>query len=182
MKVVIFRKFKRAGFSAIEDVFLFISAATIFIIMLLDSANVIGRYLFNYPVKGTIEIAGLGLVLIIFFSISSVHRTGQHIGMDTVLDLLRRKKPAFYHGLQSFNALLFLIVVALIGYFLFPAALESRVMHQQTEGPLYVMVWPFKLCIVVGCAIICVRSVILLIRHLRATGSASRRLQVQEEQ
>lgn len=166
MKVPLIRK--KVRLSTIEDVFTIIASASILFIMLISVSNVIGRYLFNFPVPGTVEIAAMLLVLIIFLSISGVQRSEGHIGMDTLLELAKRKKPSYYHALQAFHFFISFLILGLVGTYFFPAALESRKMHEWTEGPLFIPMWPFKLCIVIGCTLICVRLFLQIIQHLRA--------------
>lgn len=89
--------------------------------------------------------------------------------MDTFLELLRRKKKVHYHRLQAFHAAVFFLMMGIIGYYFFPDMLESLKMHEWTEGPLYIPKWPFKLCIVVGCALICVRLIFQTIQHSKAS-------------
>ena len=78
---------KKIRLSTIENLFTIFASASILFIMLISVSNVIGRYLFNFPVPGTVEIATMLLVLIIFLSISGVQRSEGHIGMDTLLEL-----------------------------------------------------------------------------------------------
>jgi len=159
---------KKIRLSTIEDVFTIIASASILFIMLISVSNVIGRYLFNFPVPGTVEIATMLLVLIIFLSISGVQRSDGHIGMDTLLELAKRKKPSCYHALQAFHFFISFLILGFIGYYFFPSALESKKMHEWTEGPLFIPMWPFKLCIVIGCALICVRLILQISRHVKA--------------
>ncbi|MFC1867067.1 TRAP transporter small permease [Thermodesulfobacteriota bacterium] len=158
---------KKIRLSTIEDLFTIIAAASILFIMLISVANVFGRYLFNYPVPGTVEIAAVLLVFIIFLGISGVQRSEDHIGMDTLLDLVKKKKSSYYHALQAFHFFISFLILGLIGCYFIPSMMESVEMHEWTNGPLFIPIWPFKLSIIIGCTLMCIRLFLQIIQHLR---------------
>jgi TRAP-type C4-dicarboxylate transport system permease small subunit len=160
---------RRVNFSSVEEGLLLLAAIAIFFIMLLTVSDVTGRYVFIRPVPGTAEISELVLVIIIFLGLSGTHRVGGHIGMEAVTELLKRKKRLpLYHAFESFNAFLSLILWAIIAYYFFQATLVSQAMDEISCGPLYISIWPFKLCIAIGSTFICVRLVIQLVQLVKS--------------
>lgn len=159
---------KKVRLSNIEDLFTIIAAASILFIMLISVANVIGRYLFDYPVPGTVEIAAVLLTLIIFLSISGVQRSEGHIGMDTLYELVKKRKTSCYHALKTFHFSISFLIIGFIGCYFIPSMLESIEIHEWTNGPLFIPLWPFKLSIFFGCALMCVRLFLQIIHHSRS--------------
>lgn len=56
--------------------------------MLLTFADVVGRYLFNSPLRGAFEITELALLTLIFAGLPLVSRADEHVTMDFIDKLL----------------------------------------------------------------------------------------------
>ncbi|WP_102348992.1 TRAP transporter small permease [Bacillus sp. Marseille-P3661] len=67
-----------------------VSSVILFLMMLLTTADVAGRYFFNKPITGAFELTGLALALIVFFSLGMTQITKDHIEID----FLTNKFPA----------------------------------------------------------------------------------------
>ena len=160
-------KIKGLKFANVENTFSIIAAAAIAFILAITTANVIGRYLFNKPVPGTIEIAKIVIVLIIFLSTSMVQRMRLHIGMDTLLEVFKRKKLSVYYGIQIFNFIVFFGVMAIVGIYFVPSLMDSLGINEKTTGPLFIVVWPFKVAIIIGCGLICIRLLTQIYEHFK---------------
>ena len=71
------------------DAVLGIAASAILMgMMLLTFADVVGRYLFNRPVRGGFEVTELGLLVLIFAGLPLVSRREEHVTVDLVDHLL----------------------------------------------------------------------------------------------
>lgn len=64
------------------------AALLLFAMMLLTAADVVSRYVFNWPLRGAFEITELGLLTLIFAGLPLVSRADQHVTMDFVDRLL----------------------------------------------------------------------------------------------
>ncbi|EGL83110.1 Tripartite ATP-independent periplasmic transporter DctQ component [Caldalkalibacillus thermarum TA2.A1] len=53
--------------------------------MFLVCADVVGRFFFNRPIRGTFEMTELGIGLLIFFSLSYTHLCREHISIDFII-------------------------------------------------------------------------------------------------
>jgi TRAP-type transport system small permease protein len=72
------------------DVVLGIAASAILMgMMLLTFVDVVGRYVFNRPVRGGFEVTELGLLVLIFAGLPLVSHAGEHVTMDFIDRLLK---------------------------------------------------------------------------------------------
>ena len=55
------------------------------VMMMVTAVDVIGRFVFNLPVKGSIEITGFLLVFTIFLAIAYAQSREQHITIDILV-------------------------------------------------------------------------------------------------
>ncbi|MFC1945587.1 TRAP transporter small permease [Chloroflexota bacterium] len=162
---------KKMRLSTIEDLFTWVGALSILTIVAMSTSNVFGRYLFNSPVPGTVEVARMVLMIIMIFSVSSAQRFDLHISMDMLPEVLKRKTPNFYHGLMVFHLIIFLVIMGIIAYFFIPAAMESKAIFEKTDGPLFLPFWPFLLGVTAGCSLLCIRLVVQIYGHIRRQGN-----------
>jgi TRAP-type C4-dicarboxylate transport system permease small subunit len=67
------------------DALLGIAASAILMaMMLLTFVDVVGRYVFNRPVRGGFELTELGLLVLIFAGLPLVSHAGEHVTMDFI--------------------------------------------------------------------------------------------------
>jgi len=59
--------------------------------MVLTFLDVVGRYLFNRPLRGAFELTELGLVVLIFAGLPLVSHANEHVTMDFIDKLLGRR-------------------------------------------------------------------------------------------
>jgi TRAP-type transport system small permease protein len=64
------------------------AAALLFGLMMLTTADVIGRYVFNWPLRGAFEITELLLLALIFAGLPLASRTDEHVTLDFIDMLL----------------------------------------------------------------------------------------------
>lgn len=63
-----------------------IGMASIFILLLLTVADVIGRFIFNHPIPGTFELTKILFALSVFFSLSVSQYRGENLGITLIYD------------------------------------------------------------------------------------------------
>lgn len=71
------------------------AAILLFGLMALTTADVIGRYFFNWPLRGAFEITELLLLTLIFAGLPLASRVDEHVTLDFVDKLLDRKGRLF---------------------------------------------------------------------------------------
>ena len=60
------------------------AAALLFGLMLLTAADVVGRYIFNWPIRGAFEITELLLLVLIFAGLPLASRADEHVTLDFI--------------------------------------------------------------------------------------------------
>jgi TRAP-type transport system small permease protein len=66
----------------------FSAAVLLFCLMMLTTADVIGRYVFNWPIRGAFEITELLLLTLIFAGLPLASRADEHVTLDFIDMLL----------------------------------------------------------------------------------------------
>lgn len=89
-----------------------IGMAVIAILMLLTVCDVLGRWLFSSPIKGTYELTGIGLALMVFFSLGYAHRQREHIEMDFITAKFPKAVQRLLYGMIEIVVAVFMTVVA----------------------------------------------------------------------
>ena len=60
------------------------ASAILLVMMLLTFADVVARYLFNFPIRGAFEVTELMLLVLIFAGLPLVSRADEHVTMDFI--------------------------------------------------------------------------------------------------
>ena len=68
-----------------------IGATLLPVLMLLIVADVIGRYFFNAPIKGTTEISELVLLTVILLAAGYTMSVGEHVAVEALISRLRHR-------------------------------------------------------------------------------------------
>jgi TRAP-type C4-dicarboxylate transport system permease small subunit len=85
------------------------AAAVLMAMMLLTFVDVIGRYLFNRPLRGGFEVTELALLVLIFAGLPLVSHADEHVTMDFIDRLLGpRARLALQRAVDAFCAAIFL--------------------------------------------------------------------------
>ena len=109
-----------------------LSSLLLFLLMLLTTADVSGRYFFNKPLTGTYELTGLALAVIIFFSLGMAQVKRDHIEIDFLTNKMPQKVQ---DGLYALSSLILFVLVILMGWQLFEFAGRIAEGHE-TSGDL----------------------------------------------
>lgn len=84
-----------------------LSALTLLVMMGLMVADVIGRYLFNQPIRGAYEITEFLMCVMVFGALPLVSLWRRHVEASLVADLLPRVAPALHWLAGVASVLLF---------------------------------------------------------------------------
>jgi len=137
-----------------------LSAVSIFIMLLLVVANVIGRYAFNAPITGAFEITESLLVVIIMLGLAL---TQFHDGHIRVTILTRRLPRRWAHAAHVGTLLLGAVFFAWCAYATWKFAYESYTFNEQEWGTITFPLYPFKFVVFVGIVLLAVQFVIDMI-------------------
>jgi len=147
----------------IED---WLNLASVFIIMFLmffATTEIVGRYIFNTPVPGHVEIVELIMAGVVFFGIAYTERVGGHVRME--LFVTRVLKGRAYHTAEAVTAALSLFVYIFILIYTFKASVFAFQIGDNTAY-LYWPTWPSKFAVPLGSFFLCIRFLIEIIQHI----------------
>jgi len=156
-------RFIEGNMRHIED---WLNLASVFIIMFLmffATTEIVGRYIFNSPVPGHVEIVELIMAGVVFFGIAYTERVGGHVRME--LFVTRVLKGRAYHIAEAVTCILSLFVYIFILIYTFKASLFAYQVGDNTAY-LYWPTWPSKFAIPLGSFFLCTRFIIEIIQHL----------------
>jgi TRAP-type C4-dicarboxylate transport system permease small subunit len=137
----------------------YVSAAAIIILMLLVTANVIGRYFFNEPITGAPEIACLLMIVIVFPALAWVALEGKHVRVDFIMDRFSPIVQAITDGIML---IISLGIYAIISWRSFPAAINST----DVSSLLSIPQAPFYWIMAVGWALFSMSIIALIIKNI----------------
>lgn len=141
-----------------------VSAGLVFSMMLLVAFNVLGRYFFNHPVTGTIELTMLLMVGIIFLGYAYAQRRRMHIRVTLFTSRLGAKG-------QLISDILYFSVTAvffsILAWRTTIAAIDSWQIREILQGVLPLPVYPAKTLIPIASVMAVLQSVADLVGVLR---------------
>ena len=127
------------------------SATLAFLLSFLVVADVVGRVVFNAPVKGTPEIVSMTIVIICFLQASYAIRSGGMLRVDALTNMLPARARA---ALAVWGCLLGALFFAVILYGGIDPLLHAwRSAEYEGEGALRVPTWPARLTVLLGSAL-----------------------------
>jgi TRAP-type transport system small permease protein len=88
-----------------------IAQLTLGLMALAVIVNVLGRYLFKWPLRGTVEIVQLLLVVTVYFSVAYTEMRRGHVTMDEVVDHFPRRIKLIVGGIMYFATAIFILIM-----------------------------------------------------------------------
>ncbi len=135
------------------------AAAIILLLGFLVCADVIGRSVFNSPVKGTPEMVSMSIVIICFLLAGYAVQSGGMIYTDAVSGLFGNRGLAFG---QLMSAVLGILFFGLIVWGSFEPTLHAITSGEyEGEGALRVPAWPARIIVLIGSALVVVTYVLI---------------------
>lgn len=143
-----------------------VAAILAFLICFLVCADVIGRVVFNSPVKGTPELVSFSIVVICFLQAPFAIRSGGMIFVDAVTSHL---PPLAQRVLEIFGYLLGLGFFVLVCWGSIDPSIHAWTSNEfEGEGALRVPVWPARFIIILGTFLAALNYLLLIIQRSRA--------------
>lgn len=120
-----------------------IGMALVILLMFLTVAHVIGRYIFNYPMLGVVEVSGLMVITLVFLASPYDFLIDRHIGVDVIARRLPLKTSTVVNFITHFMSLV-VMTLALIwtirqGYKISLSGARTSQLHIP-EFPFYYVV------------------------------------------
>jgi TRAP-type C4-dicarboxylate transport system permease small subunit len=128
------------------------AAAIIFLLGFLVCADVLGRAIFNAPVKGTPEMVSMSIVIICFLLAGYSVQSGGMIYTDVFSSMFGVRGRAFA---QLLSAVLGIVFFGIIVWGSYEPTLHAWVSGEyEGEGALRVPVWPARTVVVIGAVLV----------------------------
>lgn len=150
-----------------------VGTLTILLVMLLISADVVGRYFFGRPIAGVPELVAMSILVIVFLQIANTLARGKLTRTDAFLGFVRRRSQRLGDGLDALmHAAGFYLIFVLVSAF-HPLFMRSYGRNEMvgTVGQFIAPIWPVHLVVLVGSimllAVFAVRALCLAIRAVR---------------
>lgn len=153
----------------ISDLLAWIGGAALILMMLHITAEVVGRYFFNSPLHGTVEIVPTYyMVATVFLPLALIEKLNGHI----VVELVSKHFPERIQEIQI--ALVALLSAAYFGAFTWQTwgdAVQKFEVREVSLGNVAVTVWPTRFYVPIGCGMITILLVYKAIRLFRGDNS-----------
>ena len=151
------RSASAAAYDRLEMAFVWLAYAALFAMTVLTTADAFLRYLFNAPLPGIEELTvEIFMPALVYFSIAYVFRTGGHVRITLISDLLpARAQRALWCVFDLLTAALF----ALIAFGLYQRTFSAFRMNEYSSSPLNYVIWPSFAIATIGSALLVVRAV-----------------------
>jgi TRAP-type C4-dicarboxylate transport system permease small subunit len=148
----------------VTRVLLVLAAVLAFLLCFLVVADVIGRVVFNSPVKGTTEIVSLSIVIICYLQAGFAIRSGGMLHVDMFVS---KGSPRVQSVFAALAALAGLVFFAAICWGSFDGAAHAWTSNEfEGEGALRVPVWPARFVLILGTFVAAFSYLLMLLQHL----------------
>lgn len=146
------------------------SGIVIFTLVLLATANIVGRKLFNLPLPGFIDWVEQSMAVFAFAGLAYCQREGGHIRMDIFIQKLHGKKLWFA---EILSVLLMLLVTSALIYGTWSHFLRSfdpaaPLWSRDSSIDIGLPLWPAKLVVPMAMALLWLRLALQLWGYSRA--------------
>lgn len=136
-----------------------LAAAWAFVLSFVILTDVTGRYFFNAPLQGTVEIVANSIVMIVFLQAGYAIRSHSMLRTEVLLNIMGPTGQRVALGLADLLGVAFFLLIVLGGI---DPAIRSFVNGEfEGEGALRVPVWPTRWVIVIGSALSIVNYLVL---------------------
>lgn len=151
-------------FFRLESLLNLAGGMAIFLLVLLATVNVLGRWLFSAPISGYVDWVEQAMAFIAFLGIAYTQRMGGHIRMDILVGKLRHRFLWFTELLTTSLMLLITLILIYGSYLHFWRAFSIGDSSLDINLPT----WPAKLAVPVALTILALRLLLQIWGYLRA--------------
>jgi TRAP-type C4-dicarboxylate transport system permease small subunit len=150
------------GIRKITNILCYIGMGVLMGLMFLGTADVIGRYLLNKPIKGAYGISEAMLVAITFFGWADTLSVEGHVCVDAFISRLRPKARAIIGVITSFIALV------VFGLMTWRSALKAIASSKGTEviDVINIPIYLVQFLVSVGAFVLCLELIIQMVHFV----------------
>ncbi|MDD5702015.1 MAG: TRAP transporter small permease, partial [Dehalococcoidales bacterium] len=139
-----------------------ISGIFIFLMMVLTTADVFLRYIFNSPIKGNLELQTMMMVAVVFFGLAWVQAKRGHIRMEVISSRLSGPNQEI---LNLLGDVLFLVIAIVITW---QMSLQSWIAFKTGDyyfGLIKFPLWPAKSALFLGMGLVSLQLIAGIIQN-----------------
>ena len=157
----------------------YISVAVLLIMVFFVAADVIGRYLFDRPILGGMEIQELMMVVIIFLALGITTFDKQHVYVELLVIRLKGRTLAIVNSIATLASLIF---IALLIWQTAKNGLNDLTSEAPTISPsLSIPIAPFIFVATLGLIFMALEFFIILVINLKRSTLKGSNTRKQEE-
>mgnify|MGYP001490492539 FL=1 len=147
----------------VESAFNLLAAFFIFGVMLLGVVQVVGRSVFNQPVRGYVDIVEIAITVFAFLAISYCQRLAGHVRMEIIIG---RFKGRLLWITETFGTLVAIFIVVILMYYGWEHFMRAWNFGDSSID-VEIALWPSKLMVPLAFAMLTFRLSLQLIGFLR---------------
>src|SRR5215204_434881 len=151
-----------AALSHVEDGLNLIAALSIFFLMFVGVAQIVGRTIFDFAIYGYIDWIEQASSLFAFLGIAYAQRLGSHIGMDLTMGW----RPANRWKVELFGVVMAIAIITILVYASFTNFLRAWSIGDSTMD-IQLPTWPAKLMVPLALSILWLRLSLQIGGYLR---------------
>ena len=136
--------------SRLSKLLSYAGAGVLFVLMLLTTTDVAGRYLFNAPITGVFEVTEFSMACLVFCSLAYTQSRKGHVAVDIFVSLL---PPEGQRMVDIITKMLSFIVLLLITWQSIERGFELKE-FKESSATLQIPVYPFLFLVAFGCLIL----------------------------
>lgn len=158
------------GISAIERIMIRVALVMMFAVMMIVTADVFMRYLFNAPFSWAYDLISLYLMAGIFFlGLSQAYASGAHVSVDILQQMF---SPTGKRLAEIVTAALALVAFAAMAWLGYERALDAFESKDVMAGAIPWPTWPSIALMPLGAGLLVLRLIVTLFGHIAslATG------------
>lgn len=139
--------------SKIEDLFTYVAATFIFILMFFLCGEVVGRYVFNAPIPGAIDWVEVWMATFAFLGAAYCQRLGGHVRMEMIISKLHGKTLWWIEFFAVSVAFVYVCIIVNHSFKHFLRAIEFG----DSTIDIQLVTWPSKLIVPVALTLLAIR-------------------------
>jgi TRAP-type mannitol/chloroaromatic compound transport system permease small subunit len=150
----------------------------IFVLLILINIDIVGRTLFNAPLRGVTEIVGMTIVACVYLQLAHTIDVGRLTRSDIISGRLERTHPKVKLALECCYNVVGAVILTILFFYSIPMLIEAWNIgeYEGAEGDFTAPVWPVKMIIIIGCllaALQCLVNSYRCIKRIRAINSST---------
>jgi TRAP-type C4-dicarboxylate transport system permease small subunit len=147
----------------------YISAFLILFLVLINSYNVVIRYIFNKPLPGVLDLSSTILPVVVFLGLGYVLGERKHIRMEIIHERLGATRT---RAIVDIITTSFIAIFAAVFIWKGTELLIAKI-HDYSSGDLHFPLFPFYIFVPIGSLLLLVQSLIHIKTYLSSLGKYS---------